>query len=99
MWPAGRQVTVTQSAGRLGGVDRAPKALAHQAGQVAGVVNVGVGEQDGVNLLRGQGEGLPVHRLPPASALEQPAIHQVAVPVDPQQEAGTRYGSGRPQEG
>ena len=61
------------------GEDAALKALLHQHGDPAGVVDVGVGHQDEVDVVRGKGKSVVGHLVPP---LLQSAVHQDALSVD-----------------
>ena len=54
-----------QAGGQAGGPDLALKALAHQQGDAAGVVNMGVGDEDVVNGVGSEGQ-LPVAGVVPA---------------------------------
>ncbi len=67
-----------ERAGRLGAVDRAAVALCHEARQEAGVVEVGVGEDDRVDLLRPERERAPVALLELLVALEEAAVDEQA---------------------
>ena len=62
-----------------GGDDPALEALLHQHGDPAGVVDVGVGHQDEVDVVRGKGKSVVGHLVPP---LLQSAVHQDAPAVD-----------------
>jgi hypothetical protein len=63
------------------GENRAAKTVAHQPGQVAGVVDVGVSEDHPVDARRVDGQRLPVALAQFAVALEEAAIHQQPLPV------------------
>jgi len=62
--------------GRLGGDDRAAEAVAHQSRQVTGVIEVSVGDDDGVDTRRVDGQWRPVQLAQVLHALEQAAVHQ-----------------------
>ena len=62
-----------------GGDDPALEALLDQHGDPAGVVDVGVGHQDEVDVVRGKGKSVVGHLVPP---LLQSAVHQDAPAVD-----------------
>ena len=62
--------------GCRGGQDPAAEPLAHQTGQVAGVVEVGVGDDDGVDARRVDGQRFPIEFAEVLDALEQSAVHQ-----------------------
>ncbi|GAA2592044.1 hypothetical protein GCM10009863_01250 [Streptomyces axinellae] len=55
---------------------RAPEAVPHQARQVAAVVEVRVGEQDGMHRRGVRREGPPVPAPEFGKPLEEPAVHQ-----------------------
>jgi hypothetical protein len=57
-------------------VDRPGEALADQVGQVAAVVDVGVAEQDGVDVRRAEGEGLVAPVTFGSGAEDQPTVEQ-----------------------
>lgn len=59
-------------------VDRPPIACPDQLGQQAGVIDMRMGQQDGVDRIRLERQGLVVQRLERLGALEHPAIHQEA---------------------
>ncbi len=63
-------------AGRLSGVDRPKVALADDPRQVAGVVEVGVREDDGLECLDVERRGGPIEQSQRLESLEQPAIHE-----------------------
>ena len=60
-------------------VDRAGEALSCQQRQVAAVVQMGVGEDDGVDVGRWHWQGRPVAQAQRLVALEQAAIDQQAL--------------------
>jgi hypothetical protein len=62
-----------------GGMHPAVEAFAHQQWQVAAVVQVGVGQDDGVDLAGHHRQGSPVAQAQLLVALEQPAVDQEAV--------------------
>ena len=68
-----------QPGGEPGGPDLAGKALAHQQGNPAGVVDMGVGDQDIVDGFRFKGQVLIANVVP---ALLQAAVDQNALSVD-----------------
>ena len=59
--------------------DAAPEAVVHQLGQVAAVVDVGVGEDNQLHVGRGQRQGLAVAQAQLLQALEQAAVDQQLV--------------------
>ena len=71
-----------------GGVDFAVEAFLDQFGQPAAMVEVSVGEQDGVDLARRDGELIPVAVLEGAF-LEETAVDEEFEAVDLQEMAGT----------
>ena len=85
------QHDVEQLCGQTGGVDGAGEALLHQQGQTAGVVDMGVGDDDVVDGVGGKGQGIFVVLIP---ALLQAAVDQDLAPVDFQTmtAAGDRMG-------
>ena len=73
----GVQEQVVDEVGRgVGGVDGPREALAHEERQPAAVVQVRVGQQDRVDLVRGHGGGRPVPLPQRLRALEEAAIHE-----------------------
>jgi hypothetical protein len=81
-----------------GRVDRALEALAAECGQVAAVVEVGVGEQHRVELHCGRSERSPVAFAQGFVALEQASIEQEALLAQGQQVARARDGVGGAEE-
>lgn len=79
-----------QVARRLGRQDRAAEALAHQLGQQAAVVDVGVGQHHEVERRRIEGEVAVVELPQGLVALEQAAIDQEGDAVAHQSVAGAR---------
>ena len=66
------QHDVAQGAGGGGGIDRAPEALLVQQGQMAGLVDMGVGQQHKVQLPGRDGQGFVFKQVPP---LLHAAVH------------------------
>ena len=81
------QHDVAQAAGGPGGVDPAPVALFGQQGQMAAVVDVGVGQQDPVDLPGGDGQGLVLVDI---LALLHAAVDQEMQPARLQQGTAAR---------
>ena len=65
-----------QVPGSRSGVDRAGEARLHEFGQEAGVIDVGMGQKDGVDLPGIEREGFVVQGLEGLRTLEHPAVHQ-----------------------
>src|SRR3972149_2344270 len=82
-----------------GGVDRSAEAMPYQVGQVAAMIEVSVGEHDGVEVRGVEVEFEVAGVRLAAGALEQAAIEQQALPVQRQQVARTRDRLGCPMEG
>ena len=61
---------------RWGAVDRSIEAVADQMGQVTAVIDVGVAEQHGVDVLGAKGKLLVTLAALGSMALEQPAVQQ-----------------------
>jgi hypothetical protein len=78
----GTGTNLAQLDGRLGGEDRSTKTLLDEQRQAAGVVDVGVAENDVVELFGVEGEGLPVSSVPLLAALDQPAVEEDALTVE-----------------
>ena len=88
-----------QVAGRRGAVDRPVETLADERRQVAAVVDVGVAEDDRVDLVRVEREvAVPLPGFL-AAALVQPAVEQDLVVADFEQVHGPGDAAGRPPEG
>ena len=66
------QHNVAQGAGGGGGIDRAPEALLIQQGQMAGMVDMGVGQQGKIQLPGRDGQRLVFKQIPP---LLHTAVH------------------------
>ena len=88
-----------QVAGAPRGMDVAVVAVAGEQGQVAAVVQVGVGENHRIDLVGRQGQWLPVAKAQLLVALEQPAIHQHAFAVVAHQVLRPGHGAGSAQKG
>ena len=79
--------------------DRPIKPLSRQRGQVAAMVDVGVAEDDGVDLVRMEGEVAVALPGLLAAALVQSAVEEDFVVADLQQVHRTGHAAGRPPEG
>ena len=64
-------------------VNRPAKSLLHQAGNPAAVIEVGVGEDDGIDIARRHGRVLPVALTPFFLSLKHSAVDQGLKPVAP----------------
>ena len=73
------QHNIQEPGGEAGGPDPAVKALLNQHGNATGVVDMGVGNQDVVDGIGGEGQLMVVDFVPP---LLQAAIDQDSLPVD-----------------
>jgi hypothetical protein len=73
-----------------GGMHPAVEALARQHRQVAAVVQVGVGQDDGVDLAGHHRQRSPVAQAQLLVALNSPQSTSSAVPVVPDQELASR---------
>jgi hypothetical protein len=82
-----------------GAVDRLGVAVARQQRQVAAVVQLRMGKHHGVNLVRRDGQWLPVAQAQQLVALEQPAVEQQAVAVVADEVFGAGDGAGPAQKG
>jgi len=88
-----------QACGRRCDERRAREALAHQAGQEPGVIDVRVGENDGIEGARFHLEGLPVSQPQLLVALEHPCVNEDAVASVLEQVAGARDRAGCTEKG
>ena len=77
--------------GETGGEDAAVKALLHQQGQPAGVVNVGMGDQNVVDVIGGKIQGVVVVLI---LALLQPTVNEDFLAVDLQAVTAACYRMG-----
>ncbi len=82
-----------ERAGRPRAVDRAAVALRHESRQEARVVEMGVGEDDGVDLLRPERERAPVALLELVVALEETAVDEQAGVAELEQGAAAGDGA------
>lgn len=89
----GAQVTCAR-----GAVDGVGVAVARQQRQVTAVVQVGMGQHHGVDLVRRDGQALPIAQAQLLVALEQAAIDQQALAVVTHQILGAGDGAGAAQE-
>lgn len=83
-----------QVAGCGGGVDASAKAITHELGQVAGVVQVRVRQYHRVECLRRDRQWLPVQLAQVLQALEQAAVDQDVLSIVAQQMLGAGDGAG-----
>ena len=72
---------------RLRATRLASEAVAHQGRQVAGVIQMGMGQDDAVDTGRQDGKGCPVPEAELLQPLEQAAIHEEARRVERQEMA------------
>ena len=91
------QQDLTQIAGARGGVDATPETLLGQQGHIAAVIEVGMGENDGVDVIWRKGQGRPIAQAKLLVALEQTAIHQQALAIVLNGVFGTGDGAGTAQ--
>ncbi len=89
---------LAQVRGAVGGDDRSAEPVPHQRGNVAGVVQVRVGQNHGVDRVRGDGEGRAVAFAAAFVALEEPAVHQHPFPPGVEQVPGAGDGVGGSEE-
>ena len=94
-----RQQDGAQVARARRAVDGVGVAVARHQGQVAAVVQMGVGEDDGVDLVWADGQALPIALAQQLIALEQSAIDQQAVAAVADEVFGAGDGTGCAQEG
>ena len=93
------QHDVGQVRRRRGGEDRTFIALFDQVGQIAAMIQMGVGEDDRVEVVRRKGEiPIPLLALSPAP-LEQAAVQQDCLSVDAEQMLRSGHGLGGPVKG
>ena len=83
--------------GPLGADDGAGETVADQPRQIAGVIEVGMGEDDRVDRVRVDGQRGPVEFAQVLDPLEQTAVDQDPGVVGLQQVLGAGDGAGRPQ--
>src|SRR5262249_39013476 len=81
-----------------GAMDPAPITVAHQSRQIAGVVEMGMGEHDVGDAPRRDGEGGPVPEAELLQPLEQAAIHEYPGRIEGQEMARAGHGPGSTQE-
>ena len=89
---------VGELGGGVGGVDGTLEAVLDEAGEVADVVDVGVGEDDGVDGGGLDGEGVPVLEAVFLGALEEAAIDEDAAAAGFEEVAGAGDGAGGAEE-
>jgi len=78
--------------------DAALESLGNQAREVSAVVEVRMGQDDGVDGSGGDGQGLPVAKPQFLQSLEEPAVHEDAVIARVDEVFGPCDRSGGPQE-
>ncbi len=66
------------------------EALAHKRGHIAAVIQVRVGQQNGVDFVHVDGQRLPVHQAQLLEPLEQTAIDEYAMASGRQQKLAAR---------
>ena len=96
--PAVRQDQAAEFLGPLGGVDAATEAVSHECGQVAGVIEVRVGDHHRVDALGRHRERGAVALAEHLIALEEPAVDQDPSVRGLDEIAGSRDGVGRTEE-
>ena len=84
----------TEVAGGGGGVDVAVEAVVAELGEVAAVVDVGVGEDNAVDLLGVEGKGTIAFHGLGAATLEEAAVEEDALAVDFEEVLRTGGGAG-----
>ncbi len=88
-----------QLVGQLGRMDAAAKAVLHEQGQVAAVIEMGVGEDHRVDAVRGDGHRRPVALPELLEALKQAAIDQDPAAAGLQQVFRAGHGPDAAEEG
>ena len=77
---------------RAGGADHAAaKTLCHESRQIADVIEVRMGEHDGINRGRRDRKLLPVSKTQLFQALKEPTIEEYAAPVVLEEVLGPRH--------
>ena len=81
--------------GRFGAEDRAPEAMLHEEGQIARMVEMGVGQNDGIDLAWINREACPVAKPERLETLEQAAIDEqtMIAALDQELRSGDRPGA------
>lgn len=83
----------------LGCEDAAAKAVAHQLRQIAGMVEMGMGQHDGVDAGGLDRQGLPIQLAQVLEALEQATVDQDALSIMSQEMFRASDGAGTAQRG
>ena len=92
--PTVGQQDVAQVAGSRSGVDATSETFAHQQGHIAAVVQVSMGQDDGIDLGCGLGQRVPVAQAQLLVTLEQTTVHQHAFAIMLDAVFGTSDGAG-----